>query len=255
MATNTGRFVWYELMTSDPKAAIAFYSEVVGWKTQPFPGSDYTMWVGGQGPLGGVMQLPEAAKQMGAPPHWMANVIVPDVDAAVAKVKEAGGRVYKEAEDIPTVGRFAVVADPQGASISLFTPSGTMGPHDDTKHGEFSWNELVTTDKASALTFYADIFGWQNLHEHDMGPMGTYVLFGLGDKQLGGMFNKTADMPMPPCWVYYIHVDDLEGAVARATSHGGKLMNGPMDVPGGSRVAQLMDPQGAVFALHAAGKK
>ena len=256
MASNTGRFVWYELMTSDPKAAIAFYSEVIGWKTQPFgEGSDYTMWMGSQGPLGGVMQLPEAAKQMGAPPHWMSNVIVDDVDATLAKVKELGGRVYKEAEDIPTVGRFGVIADPQGASIAIFKPSGTMAPHDETKQGEFSWNELITTDKTLAMKFYGAIFGWQKLVEHDMGPMGTYMLFGVGDKPLGGMFNKTSDMPMPPSWVYYIQVDDLEASVGRVTSNGGKLVNGPMDVPGGTRIAQCTDPQGVVFALHAEGKK
>jgi predicted enzyme related to lactoylglutathione lyase len=104
-SANQGLFVWYEHLTRDPQAAIAFYSEVIGWKTQPFgDGGDYIMWVGGQGPLGGVMRLPEEAAKMGAPPHWMAHVEVESADATAALVKRSGGKVYKEPTDIPTVG-------------------------------------------------------------------------------------------------------------------------------------------------------
>ena len=86
---SNGHFVWYEHLTKDPKAAIAFYTEVTGWKTQPFgEGTDYVMWVGTQGPLGGVMTLPEEAAKMGAPPHWTGNVQVADVDATAALAKK-----------------------------------------------------------------------------------------------------------------------------------------------------------------------
>ena len=125
MATaSKGQFVWYEHLTQDARAATAFYTDVVGWKTQPFAeGGDYVMWVGSQGPLGGVMKLPDEAEQMGAPPHWMAHVQVDDVDATAALVKKLGGKVHKEPTDIPTVGRFAVIADPQGASSRVFKPN------------------------------------------------------------------------------------------------------------------------------------
>ncbi|HTJ83936.1 MAG TPA: VOC family protein [Polyangiaceae bacterium] len=252
---NAGQFVWFDLLTKDPKAAMAFYGEVVGWKTQPFgDGGDYTMWVGSQGPLGGVMKLPEEAAKMGAPPHWSANVQVDDVDATVALVKELGGKIYKAPENIPTVGRFAVIGDLYGASISVFQPSGDMKLHDNTKPGEFCWCELYTTDQNAAFTFYSRVFGWKKMTEMEMGPMGTYVIFGLGEKQLGGMMKKPAENPMPPMWGYYTEVDDLDAAIARATKQGAKVLNGPMDVPGG-RVAQLMDPQGAAFALHRAAAK
>ncbi len=253
--TNTGRFVWYELLTSDPKAAIDFYTHVVGWKTEAFgeppPGQEgYTMWVGGQGPLGGVMTLPEQAKQMGAPPHWMANVSVASVDDTVARAQRMGGRVYVEPSDMPSVGRFAIIADPQGASMSLVTLLQPMAAHDTTKHGEFAWNELATTDAPAALNFYGELFGWKKLDEHDMGPMGTYLLYGQDGKHYGGMFTKTKDMPMPTAWLYYVQVDDLEAAISRAKDRGARLLNGPMEVPGGTHIAQLMDPQGAAFALH-----
>jgi predicted enzyme related to lactoylglutathione lyase len=254
--TNSGRFVWYEQLAKDPKKAIDFYTNVVGWKAQPFEqGEDYVMWVGEQGPVGGVMQLPEEAAKMGTPPHWMAHVQVENVDATASQVKKLGGKVYKEPADIPSVGRFAIIGDPQGAIISIFTPSGAMNLHDSSKAGEFCWNELLTSDSAAAFDFYSKIFGWKVVQEMDMGPMGTYRVFGIGDKQLGGMMTIPKGQPTPPMWLYYTEIPDLDAAVARATKNGAKVMNGPMDVPGGGRIAQLMDPQGAAFALHQAPKK
>jgi hypothetical protein len=252
--TNTGRFVWYELLTSDPKGAMEFYSDVVGWKTQPYETGDYTMWVGGQGPLGGVTLLPEAAKQMGAPPYWQANVQVANVDETVAKVKELGGKVYVT-EDIPKVGRFAVISDPQGAVISVFTPASDMPAHDIAKPGEFSWHELYTTDHEAAFAFYHQIAGWERLGEFDMGPMGKYLLWGREGKQLGGMMTKPKDMKtpdgreVPTAWMFYVTTGELDAALERAKARGARVLNGPMEVPGGQRIVQLMDPQGAAFAL------
>jgi predicted enzyme related to lactoylglutathione lyase len=259
MATaNNGQFVWHEHLTKDPKAAIAFYTEVMGWKTEVFPesGGEYTMWVASQGPLGGVMKLPEEAAKMGAPPNWMGHVQVADVDATAAQIKKLGGKVYKEPSDIPTVGRFAVVADPQGATLSIFKPNKPMDAHDPSKGGEFCWNELMTSDSAAAFKFYSEIFGWKINQEMDMGPMGTYRVFGIGETGLGGMMTTPKGNPMPPSWIYYTETSDLDAAIARATKKGAKVINGPMDVPGGGRIAQLKDPQGAVFALHHfSGKK
>ena len=126
---NTGRFVWYEHLTRDVPAAITFYSDVVGWRTTPFGDGhgDYVMWVGSQGPLGVVMKLPDELEKMGIPPHWTAHVQVDEVDATLARTRTLGGKVWKEATEIPTVGRFAVIADPQGASVSIFSRRATTG--------------------------------------------------------------------------------------------------------------------------------
>ena len=249
---NNGRFVWYEHLTKDPKAAIAFYGDVVGWQTQPFgDDSAYTMWAGSQGPLGGVIDLPEQAAKMGAPPHWMGHVQVEQVDATVALAKELGGNIHHGPEDIPTVGRFAVIADPQGAFLSVFQPSSDMmKPHDLSKPGEFCWSELVTSDSAAAFAFYAKLFGWKVIEDMNMGDMGTYRVFGLGDIRVGGMMTAPKDSKMPPMWGYYTQVSSLDVAIERATKRGAKVLGGPMEVPGGARIAQLLDPQGAVFALH-----
>jgi predicted enzyme related to lactoylglutathione lyase len=252
--TKVGHFVWYDLLTESPDAAVAFYTHVVGWTSQPFE-RGYTMFQGSQGPLAGTVQLPEALKKMGAPPHWTSNVEVADVDATVAKVRELGGRVYAEPQDYPTVGRLAVIADPQGATINVLKPNDPLKPHDSSKPGEFTWSELVTSAHEAAFRFYATLFGWKKQRDFDMGAMGKYLIYGVDDRDLGGMFTKSKDMPMPPAWLYYVQVADLDAALARAKSKDARLLNGPMDVPGGARIAQLLDPQGAAFALHELAKK
>jgi uncharacterized protein len=251
--SEAGRIVWYELLTTDRAAAIAFDPDVVGWKTEPWQG-DYVMWVSDQGPIGGVTPLPDAARQMGAPPYWQANVVVENVDATIAKVEQLGGKVY-HVETVPTVGKLAVIADPQGAVITVFTPERAMPPHDLARPGQFSWHELYTTDHEAAFAFYREIAGWERLGEHDMGPMGTYLLWGRGGTQLGGMMTMPPGMAtpdgrsIPPSWMYYVTVADLDAALARAKASGARVLNGPMEVPGGQRIVQLMDPQGAAFAL------
>ncbi len=247
--SNKGTFVWYEHFTRDPKAAIAFYTEVFGWTIQPFgQGSDYAMWVNGQGPLGGVMSPPAEDAPLG----WYSYVHVEDVDASVALVQKLGGTVLREAGTVPTVGRFAFIADPQGAPVALFTPAQKGGAQDSTKEGAFCWSELFTSDAGAAYQFYAELFGWKTIHEMDTGH-GMYRLFGVGEKALGGM------MTVPPGgiatqWVYYVESNDLDAALVRATAHGAKIMSGPMPVPDGGRIAQLTDPQGAWFAIHQQGK-
>jgi len=252
---STGSFIWYDLLTTDPTKAAEFYAHVAGWTPQPWGGTGYTLFVGSQGPLAGAAQLPEVNRKMGAPPHWTANVQVADVDATAAQAKKLGGKVMSEPADFPKVGRLGLIGDPQGGLINILKPNDAMQLHDTTKAGEFCWSELLTTDHVSAFAFYSKLFGWEKRRDFDMGAKGQYLIYGTGSKELGGMFTKTKDMPMPPTWFYYIKTDDLEAAIERAKGKGGKVMNGPMDVPGGARIAQLTDPQGAMFALHQEPKK
>lgn len=246
---SNGCFVWFDLLTTDPAKAIDFYTHVVGWKAQPFS-AEYTMLSGSQGPVGGAMKLPEQASKMGAPPHWTSNVQVASVDAGVTEAKKLGGRVYHEPVDIPNVGRYAAIADPQGASINLFKPNQGFDVHDVSQPGEFTWGELATTDHESAFVFYSKLFGWKKSRDFDMGPSGKYLIFNAGDRDLGGMFTKSKDMHMPTAWLYYVEVPNLAAAIDSAKARGGRLLNGPMEVPGGAHIAQMMDPQGAAFALH-----
>ena len=244
-------FVWHELMTSDVNAALAFYQKVIGWKKQPTPQDpSYTMLVAKTGPVAGVMLLPEEAKAMGAPPCWMIYVGTPNVDETSRRAADLGGSVLRAPADIPQVGRFAVLADPQGAAFAVFTPKDASMNPPRADIGGFSWHELATTDWQAALDFYQRLFGWQKTEVMDMGAMGTYQMYGVDGHTLGGVYNKPASMAAPPHWLAYIHVPDSKKAAATVKALGGQVMNGPMEVPGGDWVAQCMDPQGVVFAVH-----
>src|SRR5205814_3610893 len=133
-------------------------------------------------------------------------------------------------------------------AFAVVTPANAgMFPDAAPPIGHFSWHELATTDSAAASSFYATLCGWETLAEHDMGPMGVYRILGRNGRQLIGMFNRPADMPGGPAWLQYVRVASADEAAARATAHGGQVLNGPMDVPGGGRIAQCLDPQGGMF--------
>jgi predicted enzyme related to lactoylglutathione lyase len=120
MMGQPGRFCWNELMTTDVAAAKTFYSGLFGWTTEAFgSGMDYTLLKKGDGTVGGLMKCP----QPGAPAHWLAYVMVEDVDGSAAKAAKLGGKVVAPPFDVPEVGRIAVVLDPQGAAIGLFKPT------------------------------------------------------------------------------------------------------------------------------------
>ena len=166
-----GRFLWHELMTSNPKAASAFYKKVVGWKTEGWPADpSYNMFVAPSGPVAGYMLLPEEAKAMGAPPNWLTYIGVPDVDETASHAEELGGEILKQPEDIPDVGRFAVLRDPQEAVFAIFRPSMEGEPKDTPEMREFSWHELATTDPAGALEFYRTLFAWEKTEAMEIGP-------------------------------------------------------------------------------------
>jgi predicted enzyme related to lactoylglutathione lyase len=251
MAT-LGEFAWHELMTTDPKAAQAFYTRVVGWSTAPW-GSDgsYTLWMAGQTPVGGCMALPEHVKAANVPPHWLTYVGTPDVAATCAKATSLGAKVLHGPEEIPGAGRFAALEDPQGAAICVYTAAApTPAQAGMPGVGEFSWHELATTDPKGALSFYGALFGWEKTGEFDMGPAGMYEMFGRGGPPMGGIFRKPAEAPVA-YWLPYARVKDADQAAAETTALGGTLLYGPMEVPGGDRVAAAIDPLGATFAVHA----
>ena len=249
-AKPRGRFIWFDLMTTDPAKAVEFYTSVVGWGTTQWEGSaPYTMWTSASVPIGGVMQLPPEA---GAPPHWLAYISSPDVDATAQQAESLGGKVLVAPNDVPTVGRFAVLSDPQGAVFAIFMPKGDAPGHEGPPAvREFSWHELATREQPAAFRFYEALFGWYKTSAMDMGPMGQYQMFGRNDVELGGMFNKGAEMPGPPSWTHYILVDDINRALEAAKAGGGQVINGPMEVPGGDWIVTGVDPQGATFSLHA----
>jgi predicted enzyme related to lactoylglutathione lyase len=243
-----GQFVWHELMTTDTDAASDFYSHIVPWKTEDSGMPSYTLWMSGKFRAGGLMALPEGDGSA-TPPHWIIYIGTPDVDETVAAAEKLGGKVLKAASDIPNVGRFAVLSDPQGAAFAVFTPAPSS---DDAAPpggvGDFTWHELATTDPDSAFDFYAELFGWAKGASHDMGEMGVYQLVSHGGQDVGGVY-KSRDNSTPPSWLSYVRVADAAKAASAAKSAGGRILNGPIEVPGGSWIVMMLDPQGGAFAV------
>jgi predicted enzyme related to lactoylglutathione lyase len=245
-----GRFVWHELVVPRPDAAQSFYTQVTPWKTQPWDHSaDYTLLVNAGTPLGGIAQLDSELSARGVPPHWLPYVSVYDVDACTRQVVSLGGQIRMGPREVPNVGAWSVVADPQGAVLGIYEPANPARPTASPGIGEFSWHELTTTDYKAAGEFYRALFRWEHMSDYDMGEMGVYSMFGQRGETYGGMFNRNPDMP-PPNWLSYVRVADVKSLVDQVKAAGGKVVTGPMEVPGGDWVAICVDPQGAAFALH-----
>ncbi len=252
MFTPKGKFGWYELMTSDTKAAGKFYSEVVGWTVRELASPDgnensYTTFNVGDTGIAGMLTIPGHTA-------WIGYIAVEDVDAHIGKIVEAGGKLWKPATDVPGMLRFAVMSDPQGAAIAVFTPHpGIPSPEPPAANapGTIGWHELYTTDVDAGFDFYQKLFGWTKVTDMDMGPMGIYRLFDEGaGKEMGdgGMMTKLPQIPVSS-WTFYFTVDSIQAAIERVRAAGGKINSGPMQVPGGSWIAQGQDPLGAIFSL------
>jgi uncharacterized protein len=246
------RFVWYELMTTDGAAAAKFYGDVVGWNVQksPMPDMDYTLFKAGATQVAGAFTLSKEALGGGARPAWVGYIGVENVDKSAAQLRAAGGAVYRGPDTIPNVGRFAMVADPQGAAFALFNPArpDEVSPADPAARGHTGWHELMAGDGAAAFAFYQKMFGWTKGDAMDMGPAGKYQMFAAGGNAIGGMMTKPQQMPTP-AWIYYFNVAGIDAASSKVKSGGGQIVNGPNEVPGGQWVIQGIDPQGAHFAL------
>jgi predicted enzyme related to lactoylglutathione lyase len=250
-------FIWYELMTPDRDAAIDFYGNVAGWTAAPHPNAETSsgpyMVLSREGrEFGGLFQFTEQMKQGGMPPMWNGYVAVGDVDAVIAKIEAAGGSVHMGPEDIRDVGRFAMVADPGGALFYVMTPRpGGDGPppRPEGSTPACGWHELYAGQgEKAAFEFYSGLFGCETLSEMDMGPMGTYRIFGAGGERMGGMMDKPEQLPRST-WGYYFTVDGVDAAAERVRANGGTVRMGPMEVPDGSWVVQCTDPQGAAFSF------
>ena len=255
--SQTGAFIWYELMTPDPEGAKAFYDAVVGWSIgEGVPEYNGYRMIGRSdgGFAGGILPLTGEMQQHGARPTWLGYVCVADTDAAVAAIGQSGGKALMPATDIPNVGRIAMVADPQGAPFYVMKPippEGDPNAESDvfsaTAEQRVGWNELQTSDVEAARRFYGEQFGWDSGEFMDMGEMGQYRFWDRSGTRLGALFN--AGDGQPPRWRFYIRVASISAAKAAAEAAGGTVHMGPHQVPTGDWIIVGSDPQGAEFAL------
>jgi predicted enzyme related to lactoylglutathione lyase len=259
MSNTAGSFIWYELITPDPAAAKRFYDDVVGWdiaEDRVAPEVDYRMIKRSDGGLaGGMLTLTDEMRSHGARPVWLGYLHAKDVDRAVEAIQSDGGQVMMPPWDQPGVGRLALVTDPQGAPFYLMAPM-PMGDDPDAVSDVFStdapqhvrWNELSTSDQDAAIVFYKRHFGWEQEGDMDMGELGRYAFVQSNGVAIGAIMPRMPEMPVS-LWTYYIGVDDIDLAAAAVSAGGGRILNGPMEIPGGEFALNAMDPQGAAFGL------
>jgi hypothetical protein len=256
MATLQGSWLWYELMTPDPSASKAFYEAVVpGWTLTPGTPEtgDYGFIANADGGMtGGVLTLSKAMCDEGARPCWLGYVGVDNVDASLTAIVAAGGKVTMPARDVPMAGRIAMVADCCGSPFYVMTPAPPPGGGESTAFstslpGRCGWNELLAGNQANALKFYTGLFGWTLPEPMDMGPMGTYQFIDHDGAGIGAVMQAPEGAPRG--WYHYFRVSSIAAANAAIPAHGGKVMNGPMEVPGGNWIVQGIDPQGSMFSL------
>lgn len=255
-----GNPCWYELGTPDLDAAGAFYARVLGWEiTDGGAGFDYRLAQRGGDNVAGLMPL--ADQEGSPPPNWLIYFAVDDCDQSAADCTAAGGRILKGPDDIPGTGRYALLADPQGAVFGILQPdmrqmsdadrakaaTGT-GAFDQSKPGHGNWHELMSTDPQAAFGFYAGLFGWAKGAAMDMGAMGIYQLFSRNGRDIGAMMGlNDASVPV---WLPYFGANGPIGAQVDAIrAAGGSIHQGPVEVPGPVWIAVAQDPQGAWFAI------
>ena len=252
MANKHGDFIWYELLTADADAAQTFYADIFGWTVKDSGNADMDYRIFGE--VGGMMQITDDMKAHGARPVWLGYIAVDDVDASAAAITKAGGAVQMPAMDIPTVGRIAMMTDPQGAPFYIMRTASDQESHsfayDKPRLGHCAWNELATADRTAAMDFYTDQFGWQKDGEMDMGPMGAYEFLrrGHADGIFAGVMTKPPELPVS-IWTYYFRVADIDAAVAKTKAGNGQVIHGPIEIPGGEYAVNAIDPQGAMFAF------
>ncbi len=249
-------FIWYELVTRDMDKAVSFYRKVVGWdiKDSGMPGITYMLFGKDGREVGGMMTWTGAGSP-DLPTQWVGHIHTANLDEELRAVLADNGTIVQPAHDIPGVGRFAVVLDPQKVKYLLFEPGSREVPPrlDQMAVGNVGWHELLTDDQSAAFDYYSRHYGWQKDYAHDMGAMGVYQTFRIDHSPFtGGIMNRSGPgMPegILPHWQFYFTVDDIEAAQKRVIEAGGTIVLPPMDVPGGSRILQALDDQDGHFAL------
>lgn len=250
LSRSHGRFVWYELLTTDIAAARTFYGKVVGWgardaSTAAFA---YSVFTAGTVEVGGLMDLPPEFVRMGAAPRWVGYVSVDDIDGTAERLKQLGGSIYLPPTD-SNIGRVSILFDPQTAALGMVGGPKMGGASDASDEpGRIGWHELLATDAAGAFAFYRALFDWQAAAAENA-SLDFYQPFAVDGRTIGGVFNKLPRAPVP-FWLYYFNVADMDTAMAAVKAGGGKVVHGPFELTPGHWITRCVDPQGAMFALQ-----
>lgn len=244
-----GAIVWRETMTTDLARTTAFYTELFGWKTKDAdmgPMGIYRLFSAGEKQVAGSMQIGPDMK--GVPSCWVQYISVTDVDAAAERVTANGGKILMGPADIPNVGRFVMITDPQGAAVALYKDKAADMPLTGPPGlGTFCWESLNTTDKQAACAFYTAVAGYKIGDYH-----GSLTLL-IDDTPMGAVADVGETPPgVPPHWLSHVVVANLAESRDRAQALGAELMMGEITIPETGKIAIIKDPVGAVLSLFEA---
>lgn len=257
--------IWIDLYTADPEGSIAFYGELFGW-TADRAGEEFGGYItfrkDGKAVAGGMGKTEDGVQ---GPDQWTVYLSVADVRATAAKAVEEGGAIVLPAMDIGEVGAMAILGDVTGAGIGLWQ-SGThrgfetlgiaSGGHWTGHEGVPTWFELQTPDYDASLTFYKDVFGWDDTFRIAVPGQGDigYTTIHSETPMLGGVMDAHLFLPegAPGGWRVYFGADDVDKAAQRVVELGGSVVAPAMDSPFG-RVVAVADPTGAQFSIGGNG--
>lgn len=244
-----GAFVWRELQTRDLEAAKAFYGALFGWRFETAamgPGFDYTTFALEGQQLGGMMdlaQLPHVPQEV--PAHWGSYVSVPEVDEAAQRAELHGGQLCLAPQDIPGVGRYALVQDPWGATLHLFRDAHGDPADRPARVGEFCWENLSSPDPVASAGFYTQLLGWTT------SAMGESTVFEwAGQAGPEGLASVGPSQDGSSCWTPFVKVASVEASLTQAQGLGGAVLL-PRQVISAELGAFgiLQDPTGAALFL------
>ncbi len=246
---RSGTPCWADVVSGDIERAVEFYESLFGWEGSDAPaaaGGRYVLFrrngkevaAAGTAPSGDV-----------GPPRWNVYLAADDVDAAVGRVRVAGGAAISDAFDVPGAGRMAFAADPTGAVFGLWQGGEMPGARLRGEPGTINWCECQTRDAAAARAFYEQVFGYV-VEAMEMGPGREYLLLQVDGNPVAGVIEIEPSWgEVRPSWSVVFEVEDCDGTVARAEELGGSVLRAPREIEGIGRFAVLADPEGAAFQV------
>jgi uncharacterized protein len=242
-----GMFCWVELSSSNAKAAKSFYTGLFGWSVNEIPMGEqgtYFIFQKDGADAGAMYEQSPQEKADHIPPHWNSYISVKDADAAAKKAASLGGQVVAGPFDVMDAGRMAFVMDPQRAMFAVWQAKRSIGAGVNNEPNTLCWNELYTSDIDASRKFYSNLFGWK------LKASPEYTEVHVGERGVGGMMQISKEMGgMPPVWMPYFAVSDVDAICKKVQAGGGAIHKPATDIPNVGRFAVLADPQGASFAV------
>ena len=246
--SHPGKFIWYDLMSTDVAAVKEFYGQLFGWEFDN--GGDvntaYTVIKHDGKSIGGIFAL-DRSKSKAEHSQWISFLSVENMESAVKYIQTNKGKIYTDPFDLPDRGRVAVAIDPQGALLALVQSSSGDTKDEEPVYDEWLWTELWTNNVDASLSFYKGMIGYENKVFMTQAETKYYVLRNEDEARAGVV--KIMLEGVTPNWMPYIAVEDPSKIVSRVEELGGKII---LDQEGiaGSTAAIIADPSGAVFTVH-----